>query len=739
MAETIPTNNVPLTNAPTYQVWTAQRLHPPEWEAAPYLHVQFLERYAAPQVDRAALEWRYGPILQNDSNEYEVFDPLALVGRFVKIIVYDPTGQVVDIWYGVIEQETNEARGLSISDDISRGTQTFTAFGLLRLLERVVFRSAVKFADGSETERITLARGIPFNLSDSGEYAETKNRSVATSDGVYLFADTPDLAEEWTAWTAAEYLLTHHVPVDGNEVPLATWRLDGEQAILDWYVIHTRTDGRSVKDVLDELIPRKRALGYWIDYDESDNRVHVRLFTLNDQDLILPPRPTGESRTIPGNQDQRALDFERAIVITRAELRNVATTRYDVIIVQGEFKTSTCTLRFNTQRDEIVKSWTGTQETEFLDGASNDPDYGTLDELEKTQRNALVRQSDALFAVFRRFRISETWNQLQPHHFPGQGEEDSRVWHVAPRLDAETGLPLFDGVYFPGVNETGEPLWINDLVLQKRLPLRVGLDYSGDRIQTGEWEEDLSENNRQHLAPLIFTQLEDLPDGTARWYRLEALGLTAAWENDVRRWSGQAEMLSKGAAFDVHIVGGVQQFIALSTWFAAAETDPEHDPEKQGGLDYGDFWATLAIAHDTRVAHRITLSDPVSGVQQRTLVIDVPDARLDYIVPHTVVSLGNSENPVTTTSGGFLRDDRDRLKLIAESAAAWYGKIRQTLSLSFVAVGEVARIGSIITEIPSRFKLENVNTVVTSLRYNFSDPRRVTTELETSFAEFDLF
>jgi hypothetical protein len=718
---------VTLIDLGSVTVWTSPTLNPPEWVEQPHLFIDVLDLHAAPQVDQAQLHRHYGRLIQFGETTFDIYNQIDVIGHYVRVEILDSTGALVRMWFGVIEAELNDVRGASTLDNgISTGIQRFQAFGLLRLLERVFFRSTTKFRDPDETEAITISRGIPFNMSEDGDYAETGNRSAETSDGVYVFSDAPELADEWTAWTAAQYLLVNHVPLDCNDNPIATWGLSGDQATLDWYIVHTRTEGRSVKDILDELIPRKRAVGYWVDYEEESNFVRVNVFSLNGSDLVLP---TG---TIPANPDQRELDFEYAVSIQRATLRNVSTTKYNRIVARGEHRTSTTTLRFNPQYAELDKGWTSDQEDSYLEGASNKVGYGALSLLEKYRANAIVRTADTFAPVFCRFQLGDDWNKRADTLFQN---EDTRQWHVAPLLDSD-GIPRTE--YDAGSNPDGELMWVKTIHFNMKLALRQGLDYSDSRIDTGEYIEPVSDeiqalDTTQYVRPLFFWRNAS----TSRYELLENLGLSSAFESDVRPWSIQPEIKGRGPVVDLRVIGGPQQFIADSYWSGAAVTDPAHDPAKNGGLDYTAFYATLTINTGVPFEYIIDIGTNQTGIMRRTLFIDVPDARHDFVVPYTVVGIG--ENGVKqTTSGGVIRDDRDRLKLIAESAAAWYGVLRQTLEVSFRKISPVVELGSLIVAIPSNYQREDVNTVVTRLSYNFSDPRNAFTEFETSFAEFEL-
>jgi hypothetical protein len=132
------------------------------------------------------------------------------------------------------------------------------------------------------------------------------------------------------------------------------------------------------------------------------------------------------------------------------------------------------------------------------------------------------------------------------------------------------------------------------------------------------------------------------------------------------------------------------------------------------------------------VQHRIRVREtPVGGRPWRIQYISV-DARLDYVVPNTVVRLAAGIAELST--GGFVRDDRGRLTEIAQAAARWYQTERQTLFFAIRGVVETVQLGQLITSVGGRYTLEGINTPVTGIRYDLT---RQTTELETSMAELD--
>jgi hypothetical protein len=106
----------------------------------------------------------------------------------------------------------------------------------------------------------------------------------------------------------------------------------------------------------------------------------------------------------------------------------------------------------------------------------------------------------------------------------------------------------------------------------------------------------------------------------------------------------------------------------------------------------------------------------VPGKIQRVLYIHVHDARLDYVVPDTVVAI--KDGLLKQSTGGFVRDDRPRLASIARSAAEWYGRTRQTIELKLKQVSEVVKLGWLITDVGPNYQLAHVNTPITSCHYD---------------------
>jgi len=87
------------------------------------------------------------------------------------------------------------------------------------------------------------------------------------------------------------------------------------------------------------------------------------------------------------------------------------------------------------------------------------------------------------------------------------------------------------------------------------------------------------------------------------------------------------------------------------------------------------------------------------------------------------------------SEGGYVRDDRERLQIMARIAHDWYLNNRRTLQVNFAGISGTFDVGRLITTIDIGSTVQEVNTVITRTRL---DLERGTTEFETQFIELDL-
>lgn len=748
---TIETSLDGLYKAPRARVYLSDRLSDDGWKFQPHLTLERLRTCAAPDVDQAEFRWIYGPQSYPETpRKFETVAPLDGLLRFVKVEIDDTASSGRDPirWFGVIEVDQRQASGSA--RNIPRGEQSFVAFGLVRLLERrIVDKTVVEtLSEAGDVAAVEIPIGLPFNVRERGfmipDRGNRMNRKSAAADQEgYLFADVPDRAEEWNALQAAEYLLRQFPPRDLDGDPIADCRLQchGDN-LLEWYDVTVATDRRSVKAILDDLIDRRRGVGYWVAFDEGELVVHV--FSFLDADLVLTTDADGERR-IGANESPRRLNFERAVDIESAVVRNNATIAYDRIVVEGERRTSTCTLQFHDsariasgqngdvdpRERHFIQDWEQSQEDAYLVAASSDSDYGTLDPVAQYERNAYRRTQTDVAHVFARFKLNRDWDgRVQP-----------------------PDLPFVRNPVFPHAEKTGEavPQWVFGLRIFPTTVLRSGVDYRDSKIADGLPEEasfvgpDGVKTERPFLPILLAANCSTLEGD--QWVAGDRLNATAHLEDGGRRWAVHAHNLHHAPVLRLNVIGGPQHFLAYSPWTdptnpsqvpQIGDVDERDDPEKNQAIDWTDLEITLSFetqefaAVEARVA-RTGDAVPTSRME-RVLRIKLHDARLDYVVPYTTVAIEDGER--VTSEGGYVRDDRPRMRAIAKAAAQWYGVERQAMQLTFYQVRDLVRVGDLIVDVGAHYNRADVKTPVTAVTYDFTGdkPR---TEFETSYADLD--
>lgn len=782
---TISTSNGTLfVDAPTVTVATCAIIDG-DYAVIDHLYCDRIRISVAPAIGQAILTWNYGKFMAPGTTQFADVAPLSINGLFVRIEVQnnwatvgytnlgewdadenDPelesgigetrtfykvsvsgTTEIDGInnwklgdfiyfdgttwqraavirWYGIAEVDTLTPNGNS--SGISSGRQTITCYDLKRLLEKEIVATAVietaELAGSAiPDEFITINRGLTFNMDERGNYKEHGNRSherlqESGDDGTHVFSYEERGADEWSAQDAVEYLLHHHNPftveptlvVDSGDL---SWNPKGG----------VKTDRRSVKAILDEMIARHRGVSYYIDFDGE--QLSLVVFSFSDVDIEMP-----NGTTFTANPDQYSLDFEAAFDITSCSVSNLKTSQFHKIIVEGDWRTTTCTLSLHPPYKQLIGDWTEQEEDNYWVAASNNANYQTLNDKQKREANREARRQEKFKHIFSRFVLSSDWD-LTTQLFNAS---------VMPQLDLHNG----NGAFLTDA-ETGEVIdcetWIAGLTLLDHLPLRERYDYSGDKIESREWQntvEDLT------TLPPFLEPFGFILTSASRYELLDKLDSNSEEHGPKKRkWAVNTKVHHDRPAVTLDVIKGKQQFFATRLWrdqydlnrIRIVPFDVEDDPSKNDGLTFTDVYMTLTIEMTERARIERIISMPVTGEQERVLRIHVEDCRLDYVVPDTTVAI--IKGKTVRSEGGFVRDDRQRLDTFAKAAEAWYGTERQTLDLTFRQIREIVSLGYLITDVGSTYQKTDINSVVTAITYDFLQQ---TTQFETSFIELDL-
>jgi hypothetical protein len=370
-----------------------------DWLFAPYLTPVSATWSAGPSVSRAKLLYRAGMVRMEDEPGFKNKQPLAIRDWFVRIEMLGADGHGnVPVWTGIIAEDEREYGGTSKGP---MADQTLTAYGLEHLLDReLIAGSAV--SNNDDGNAVFIGKDLAFNEDFALGFLELGNRSGTKLIGPpddpplpdprtsYVFG--PD-KEVWTVRDMVEYLLLWFGP-RGVRIDLA-----GQTDALDAIVIpRVHVAGQSVFAVLNEIIDRKRGLGWCVDAAPGEgNEVTLRVFT-----TIGTAARVGE-KSIPANPDKSGAinveDFEHLVAEDRLAIDS--NHQYGTIIVQGEPLVSMFTLSF--QDKTLIKGWSTSQETDYKSGSGvvAGTSAAKLDQ---------ERGTDKFRNVYTTFKVKDGWD-----------------------------------------------------------------------------------------------------------------------------------------------------------------------------------------------------------------------------------------------------------------------------------------------------------------------------------------
>lgn len=689
-----------------------------EWTPVGHLWADVLTSVAAPSISSAELTWRYGIGSRQGESAPARVEPQSLIGQLVRVEVSG-----LDPWVGVIIEEIDNRDGAveRVESDeesendaqvrVASGEQRFIAYGLEFLLERVPITQSVVAGDPDD---VRINRVIAFNAADgSGDQSSVNagNASLAAgSAGTRVFAAELNGASStsWKGGWIIAYLFEHFGPRDksGNVLLPFVLETGGAASALNYDVPTLDPRGKTLKQVIDELVPRRRGLSWYLSLN-SDGDVQLKLFTFTSQTLNL------SDSTVPANPNLHVIDVDLSIDVERIEIRNSAAERYDQVLVRGARRGSVLTL--SNLDGTWDGDWSSPQEAKYEAAATTAPDYGTWSASEKLAHHDDVRASDALERVWSWYVLMYDWDGLVGDGIGGTPKE-----LAFPELDAD-GLPTSQGSTF----------WRPGLRLEPRLPLRVASDYSGTRIA----DDTVTHADPDAAQPEFLKPFVLLPSTSGEWQLAERLD-AAVNANDPNRpqsWACNVELRSDDAGLILSIVNGPQHYLGAADFDFNADDD--EDTFLEQAIDWRDMIATVYMLQDDHVEAKYPADEDLpAGQLIRRVQIDIPDAHLDWVPAGTVVGVTYG-TPDRVTTGAFVRDDRMRLQDIAKTAWEWYGKPRKKVSIELKGLYPGAKVGTLITTIGSgATRIADVNAVVTSVRH---DLVQNTTTLDTDFGNID--
>jgi len=697
---------------------------------------------AAPEIPTATLIWRYGVGLRPTDDFFVNVDRKALSRYYIKIVFAHEDFATTNDWYGGIEVDGDQRGGTTL-DGQSSGIQQLVCYGMEMLLDN----HTIKRSWWSDKNFLlhTAQHGITFNKDGKKNYEDT----TATFDGT---KDTGEnLTAFWNSRAIVDYLLTYAAPTPEDLEPVVILPLTQPEVrqtprvpfvlgdtgfysgsaitIPDYDQPVIVQDGKRTLEVLNSVLARQRLLSFEMRVNAS-NEVQLIPFSFLETDTPLG----SPGNTYVGNQNLKTVTFAAdascQLTVTRSTMDAI-----DQVIVRGAKRRNCGTI---SKADSTIEAgWTSAHQTDYKNGASlaTSPAYPAAAKVDERQkRNASARQVDKLRDVYARFVLPDDWDlKVNDGENGGTDSPISPVYNPTDPQDRDVVYRL----YPPTIK------------ILPTLPLLAHHDYSASKIDddtvTSDGDGPYAELQPIVLTPLLedtdfFVHVEDVGIVRSHWY---------AGTGEDRTWSGAVSVDPDARAIRVKVQGAPQHKIAKTDFVAIDSSDWPID-----FWDWQDFIFTIAIEDDRYCEAVYPVDFPVGIDAGRTIIIDMGDGyRLDYVAKDTVVAVDGTHGTLTrSTSGGFVRDDRQPLEDIARIAWEWYSTERIACEWSTsqwkpfretVASAEIGiRVGDMVTTIETGDDQLTTNTVVTSItietpRSNDTNPGVPRITYTTQFAELD--
>jgi len=700
--------------------WTDQ------WAPAADVYCNYLTFAAAPTIPSAELERRYGRGLLQGDVAFDDVPYLDRNGWWVKIELQTQDAEEPVVWVGIVQEDGDNPIG-SGPEVKPAGVQKMLAYGLEVIFERTIV-AASWFEGEDEDQRIN--RGLTFNAENRfrrGEgidapdfFDRPGNRSATAGErGAYLFAADLSAAENWHTAAIVQYLLAYFTPTDaeGEEIiPLAIDPTAADQ-LPDWDKPVLRADGRSLRDLLDELLDRRRLLSYRITYDAATDGFIFKPFTFADESIEL-----GDGREIAANLFQTSWSFDAEVEVESCHVKESDTQRYDQVQAVGGRIVVCGTISYLD--GTIDAGWGNDEEDDYCAGASEAADYADLEVFAKVERDAVARAAESVRRVFSYFGLTSDWDGKV-----GDGEGGTK--HDLLPEDLFVAPQEGDTNWYPP-----------ELRFLRELPLKTDHDYSGDNISLDQVADNTPDGAQWHRRPVYcLLKLPDLEPGVDRYCEVDKIALACQAEifgdGNGRDFSCSVRVQPDAPGVVLKVHGGVGQHEIAASDFTPVDGTYDYP----GTFDWrNNLVVTFAVQADCRVTARWPAEIDAEAELPKILRIDASrTAELQYVANGTVVGLADGE--LKKTTGGVIRDDRQFLHCLARAAWEWYGRRRQALSVVRRGVLTDFQVGDLITEIgEGAWTAEPVRTVVTEVKYELARAEGEThkTSIDTHWAELDV-
>lgn len=591
------------------------------WTAQPNLVCTECAWQAAPEFSSAVLVWRTGYIIPPGSTSATLYGPWVGRGHFVKIVwTCDDASTLV--WVGYIDQSGWPTEAF--------GDQPLVCYGLERALALTPI-----------LDHAFVRGGTVMRSAEPPTFELNRAKDPDSVGGVYVFCDpVRDDQGDWRSWSTREivrYLLKYNCPTNNFGVGAIPWSIDQVTQLPDWDSPRVECRGKTVWDVLCELVGPDKQLGFTVGSDGST--AYLRAFTHTSSTITV----SGNSLNANPNQHTLVLSPD---ALTNASLSDVG-GGYDQVICRGAKRQTICTLTHTTN---LENDWSSTDETTYEAGASGESAYSTANTQRQREMNSRVRTGAALRNVYSAFKILKTFD-----------------WKISTE-------DLFPSNTNP-----------RDVRIVDRVMIKNDVDWSG-AVNVNHYDA----SGAGQAWGIYFANPDDLTK-YVDVLQFEKLCTESVLVGDWPTVSVSAK------TEDMHrvrlTVGGAPQHAIAGTNFSRLSAD---SPSKcWGSLDYTTMKVTCALEEDRYCEGKYPSSAPSADIVRRYVADLGPEYKQIRIHKDTIARIDHEGTAKTVTASGYLRDDSNKLAAIAQIIALGVVLTRKRVNwtsqrrISTIAVGDM--------------------------------------------------
>ena len=634
--------NAEFVNQSAATVWI-RKSWTDEWQYVPFLEPVNASAAAMPAGSKATLKYKYGQFIYPDISSSPVtLLPEDISGWFVGIQLHQSWGST-PVFTGQIVSQSDNIGGCG--DYVERGEITLDCYGLEYLLRQYDITGSYVY---DHLGHRFCQKTLPVNKAEGfGSSLPKTKSSTKDSLGTYVFGSD----EYWNNAEFLEYVLAHF-QADGLD-----WRISGNAAWTLQQIVRpfSSYEGKSVLDVVGQMIDKYRGIGWRVFYDVGSNAPVIDIYS----ELATPMSFYGGFQ-MPANSQQTVLN-DLGSALMDVEWSFSTDTMFDSITVIGD----------------PVKN-TGTW---GLDYAGTQPDEGLSD----------IRIAN-LVPGWSRSLETGYWGDITDEQRKDKKYADLfGLWKIPDDFDWKNVTPIAtpDGeIHINGYSSDSSSLewgktFASGLTFERNIPFNSA--YADTTGFSDFWDEDASQppvivySTGWKSADELSVSLEITPDDKQPGWRFDA--------------KDTPHLMAAGL-------------------YAEAPENALIEPV----LDMSKMLITASIELDTRPYMTFNLGwSP--GTPSKPLVIAVP-CRFEYMGKTPIVKVEDG-SPVYFDGTQIYRDERSYLAGVLGMAVATYTVPRSPINATYRSLDAGLPVGSMITGVRNAARFRPSYSIVSAVHWDF--------------------